>query len=208
MACVPPVVFNLIITLLAPQMLSFRAGFSIGKLILVLVLAAAVACASLYFAYRITQWLIGSIRFNWGGELSFGGTYLGYIAWFFMTSVILIVAAALVLLLARIVPSQMVIFGIGGIGMVFITGTIAAWFLRWIFSCTICSTGETLEWNGTGIEITWRLLILTAAQYATGLLAAHSPFFVSILLIGMFIVVYCLLMYWYFTWFIEKISIE
>jgi len=208
MACVPPVAFSFIMAVLAPRMLSFGSGFSIGKVTLLLVLVAAVACASLYFAYRITQWLIGSISFNWGGELSFGGTYLRYIAWFFMTSVILIVAAVLALLLGRIVPSQMVVFGIGGLTMVFITGTIAAWFLRWIFSCTICSTGETLEWNGTGIEVSWRLLILTAAQYTTNLMAAHSPFFVSILLIGVFIVVYCLLMYWYFTWFIEKISIE
>jgi hypothetical protein len=102
----------------------------------------------------------------------------------------------------------MVFLCTSGLVMVFLVGTISAWFIRWIFTCSSCSTGETLEWDGTGIEISWRLLILSALQFATNLLTANSPFFVSILLIGVYIVVYCLLIYWYFTWFIERISIH
>jgi len=208
MMCVPPVVFSCIVSFVTPHLFTFGGGISAGKVILVLVLVALVAAASLYFSYRITQWLIGSMRFSWGGELSFEGSYLGYVAWFFMTAVIVAIAALILFFTGKIIPWQIVCLAISGLSMVFMVGTVSAWFFRWIFNATTCSTGETLEWNGTGIEITWRLLILVGIQLAGKILLGHSPLFVSILLMGVYIVACCFLMHWYFKWFIERIAIQ
>jgi len=207
----PPVLLVMAIPMIAPGILHGYESFGQigwGKILLVLSLAASVLLTSLYFMYRIVVWTIASLKFSWGGELEFEGSYWGFVLWFVLGSIFALLVNTLSRLVGKAAGSE-ALFQVFGKGIIcFCLGVFLSLFIQWMIRFTKCSTHEKVVWTGSAVEAGSRILLAGLIPMVFLFLPARTPVLLSFLLYGVAAAVYAYVIHWLFCWIIRNIKLE
>jgi len=207
----PPVLLVTAIPMIAPEILhgSQTVGqIGWGKILLVTSLAVPIVLTSLYSMYRIVVWTIASLKFSWGGELVFEGSYWGFVLWFVLGSIFVLLVHTLSTFAGKATGSE-ALFQIFGKGIIsFCLGVFLSLFIQWMIRFTKCSTHEKVIWTGSAVEAGWRILLAGLIPAVFLFLPPRTPVFLSFLFYGVLVAVYAYVIHWFFCWIVRSIRME